>query len=193
MGNFEEDCSTSKIKSLLNAPEEYKKYLSGGEKVKIKISNALSENKELIIADEPTSNLDSKSIETLEEMFKKHNGSLILVSHDRNFLNALCNTIFEIEDGKVNVYKGNYSKYLELKKSEKEREINEYNKYINEKNRLEEAIVIKEKLRNNIRRTPKRMGNSEARLHRMGGQKSKKNLDNNIKAIKSRIDHLEVK
>lgn len=191
--NFEKYCSTSKIKSLLKAPEEYKEYLSGGEKVKIKISNALSENKELIIADEPTSNLDSKSIETLEEMFKKHNGSLILVSHDRNFLDALCNTIFEIEDGKVNVYKGNYSKYLELKKSEKEREINEYNKYINEKNRLEEAIVIKEKLRNNIRRTPKRMGNSEARLHRMGGQKSKKNLDNNIKAIKSRIDHLELK
>ncbi|MGG7142724.1 ABC-F type ribosomal protection protein CplR [Clostridium nigeriense] len=191
--NFKKDCSTSKIKSLLKAPEEYKEYLSGGEKVKIKISNALSENKELIIADEPTSNLDSKSIETLEEMFKTHNGSLILVSHDRKFLDALCNTIFEIEDGKVNVYKGNYSKYLELKKSEKEREIDEYNKYINEKNRLEEAIVIKEKLRNNIRRTPKRMGNSEARLHKMGGQKSKKNLDNNIKAIKSRIDHLEIK
>jgi macrolide transport system ATP-binding/permease protein len=191
--NFKKDCSTNKIKSLLKAPEEYKEYLSGGEKVKIKISNALSENKELIIADEPTSNLDNKSIETLEEMFKKHNGSLILVSHDRKFLDALCNTIFEIEDGKVNVYKGNYSKYLELKKSEKEREIDEYNKYINEKNRLEEAIVLKEKLKNNIRITPKRMGNSEARLHRMGGQKSKQHLDNSIKSIKSRLDHLEVK
>ena len=193
IGNFEEDCSINKIKSLFNAPEEYKEYLSGGEKVKIKISNALSENKELIIADEPTSNLDSKSIEILEEMFKSHNGSFLLVSHDRKFLDALCNTIFEIEDGKVNVYKGNYSKYLELKKLEKDRQLYEYNEYINEKNRLEEAIVVKEKLKNNIRRTPKRMGNSEARLHKMGGQKSKKNLDNSIKAIKTRIDHLEVK
>lgn len=193
IGNFEEDCSISKVKSLFNAPEKYKEYLSGGEKVKIKISNALSENKELIIADEPTSNLDSKSIEILEEMFKSHNGSFLLVSHDRKFLDALCNTIFEIEDGKVNVYKGNYSKYLELKKSEKDRQIYEYNEYINEKNRLEEAIVVKEKLKNNIRRTPKRMGNSEARLHKMGGQKSKRNLDNSIKAIKTRIDHLEVK
>ena len=193
IGNFEEDCSINKIKSLFNAPEEYKEYLSGGEKVKIKISNALSENKELIIADEPTSNLDSKSIEILEEMFKSHNGSFLLVSHDRKFLDALCNTIFEIEDGKVNVYKGNYSKYLELKKLEKDRQLYEYNEYINEKNRLEEAIAVKEKLKNNIRRTPKRMGNSEARLHKMGGQKSKKNLDNSIKAIKTRIDHLEVK
>ena len=193
IGNFEEDCSINKIKSLFNAPEEYKEYLSGGEKVKIKISNALSENKELIIADEPTSNLDSKSIEILEKMFKSHNGSFLLVSHDRKFLDALCNTIFEIEDGKVNVYKGNYSKYLELKKLEKDRQLYEYNEYINKKNRLEEAIVVKEKLKNNIRRTPKRMGNSEARLHKMGGQKSKKNLDNSIKAIKTRIDHLEVK
>ena len=131
IGNFEEDCSINKIKSLFNAPEEYKEYLSGGEKVKIKISNALSENKELIIADEPTSNLDSKSIEILEEMFKSHNGSFLLVSHDRKFLDALCNTIFEIEDGKVNVYKGNYSKYLKLKKLEKDRQLYEYNEYIN--------------------------------------------------------------
>lgn len=191
--NLQESCSINKIKSLFNAPNEYKDYLSGGEKVKLKISNSLSENKELIIADEPTSNLDSNSIETLEEMFRSHNGSFILVSHDRKFLDALCNTILEIEDGKINLYKGNYTKYLELKNLERERQSDEYNKYVNEKRRLEEAMVVKEALKNNIRRTPKRMGNSEARLHKMGGQKAKKNLDNNIKAVKSRIEHLDVK
>lgn len=191
--DLDESCYTSKIKSLLNAPDKYKKYLSGGEKVKLKISNALSENKELIIADEPTSNLDSNSIEILEEMLKNHNGSLILVSHDRNFLNSLCNTIFEIENGKINIYKGNYSKYLEVKAFEKKRKNYEYNKYLTEKSRLEKAVTVKETLKNDIRRTPKRMGNSEARLHKMGGQKAKKSLDNNIKAIKSRIEHLEVK
>ncbi|MDV4151067.1 ABC-F type ribosomal protection protein [Clostridium sp. AL.422] len=191
--NYEEDSSISKVTSLFNAPKEYKDYLSGGEKVKLKISNALSENKELIIADEPTSNLDSNSIETLEKMFRSHTGSFILVSHDRNFLDALCNTIIEIDDGKINLYKGNYTKYLELKALEKTRQNDEYNKYINEKRRLEEAMVVKEKLKNAIRRTPKRMGNSEARLHKMGGQKAKKHLDNTIKAINSRIEHLEVK
>ena len=191
--DYKEDSSINKTRSLFNAPTEYRDSLSGGEKVKLKISNALSKNKELLIADEPTSNLDSNSIEILEEMFKKHTGSFIIVSHDRNFLDALCNTIIEIEDGKINIYKGNYSKYLVLKELEKERQNDEYNKYINEKRRLEEAIVIKESLKNNIRKTPKRMGNSEARLHKMGGQKSKKNLDNSIKAIASRIDHLDVK
>lgn len=191
--NPKEDSSLNKINSLFNAPTEYRDSLSGGEKVKLKISNALSENKELIIADEPTSNLDSNSIETLEKMFKNHTGSFILVSHDRNFLDALCNTIVEIEDGKLNVYKGNYTKYLELKELEREHDKDEYTKYINEKIRLEEAITVKEQLRNNIKRTPKRMGNSEARLHKMGGQKSKKNMDNSIKAINSRIEHLDVK
>jgi macrolide transport system ATP-binding/permease protein len=193
LGDSPSMCSFNKFKSIFNAPTEYKDYLSGGEKVKMKISNALSENKKLIIADEPTSNLDSNSIEILEEMLKSYSGALLLVSHDRNLLDSLCNIIIEIENGKINIYKGNYSKYLELKEEEKTRQNTEYNKYITEKRRLEDAIVSKENSRDSIRRTPKRMGNSEARLHKMGGQKSKKNLDNSIKAIKSRLDHLEIK
>ncbi|WP_051993142.1 ATP-binding cassette domain-containing protein [Clostridium sartagoforme] len=192
-GNSSNECSFSKIKSIFNAPTEYKDYLSGGEKVKMKIANALSENKKLIIADEPTSNLDSNSVETLEDMLKNYSGALLLVSHDRNLLDSLCNTIVEIKDGKINIYNGNYSKYIELKKAEKARENTEYNQYINEKRRLEEAIVSKENIRDGIRRTPKRMGNSEARLHKMGGQKGKKKLENNIKAIQNRIEQLDVK
>jgi macrolide transport system ATP-binding/permease protein len=69
----------------------------------------------------------------------------------------------------------------------------EYYDFLDQKKRFESAIIGKEKLRDNIKRTPKRMGNSEARLHKMGGQKAKKNLGNNIKALKSRINHLEVK
>ena len=178
-GNSSNNCSFSKVKSIFNAPTEYNDYLSGGEKVKMKIANALSENKKLIIADEPTSNLDSNSIEILEDMLKNYSGALLLVSHDRNLLDSLCNTIVEIKDGKLNIYNGNYSKYIELKKAEKTRENTEYNQYINEKD--------------GIKRTPKRMGNSEARLHKMGGQKGKKKLENNIKAIRNRIEQLDVK
>ncbi|MBM7836591.1 ABC-F type ribosomal protection protein CplR [Clostridium sardiniense] len=181
------------FKNIFNAPFEYDDFLSGGEKVKFKIAKALSENKNLIIADEPTANLDGASIEVLEKMLKSYNGALLLVSHDRNFLDTLCNTIIEIEDGKITVYKGNYSKYLELKTLERERSKAEYVAYINEKKHLENAILNKQNIKDSIRRTPKRMGNSEARLHKMGGQKAKKNLDNNVKALKSRIDHLEVK
>ena len=161
--------------------------------MKIKISNALTENKELLIADEPTSNWERETISSLQSTLKNYNGALLLVSHDRDFLDNLCNTIVEIENGKINVYPGNYTNYLNLKKSDVARKEKEYNSYIKEKNRLENAITVKEHLENRIQKTPKRMGNSEARLHRkMGGQKGKKKIDNSIKNIKKRLEHLDV-
>ncbi|AWK52336.1 ABC-F type ribosomal protection protein [Clostridium beijerinckii] len=191
--NYYGECEENKIMKLFKAPDKYEDFLSGGEKVRLKISKALSENKKLIIADEPTSNLDANSIKVLEDMLKNYNGALLLVSHDRGFLDSLCNTILQIEDGKIKIYKGNYSKYLELKSEERKREENEHNEYLIEKKKLENAVIGKAELRDNIRKTPKRMGNSEARLHKMGGQKQKGKIDKNIKALKSRIDHLEVK
>ncbi|MCC0783187.1 ABC-F type ribosomal protection protein [Clostridioides sp. ES-S-0108-01] len=188
-----ETCSNSKEKSLLNAPDRFEEYLSGGEKVKLKIADALSDKKNIIIADEPTSNLDKKSIGTLEDMFKRHEGALLLISHDRRFLDELCTTILEIEDGKLKAYKGNYTDYLMQKDEEVKRADFEYQEYIKEKKRLEKALLYKKALSDGIRKTPKRMGNSEARLHKMGGQTNKKKLDSNVKAIKSRIDKLEVK
>ncbi len=188
------ECEESKAKKIFKAPNKYEEFLSGGEKVKLKISKALSEDKSLIIADEPTSNLDSKSIKILDDMLKDYKGALLIVSHDRELLDSVCNTIAEIEDGDIKVYKGNYSKYLELKSRETKREETEHNEYVTEKRRLENAIIGKKELRDGIRKTPKRFGNSEAKVFRkMGGQKAKKNLDENIKALKSRIDHLEVK
>ena len=187
------ESGNSKIKSMLNAPDKFEEHLSGGEKVKLRIATALKEQKKLIIADEPTSNLDGKSISILEEMFKKHKGALLLVSHDREFLDALCNKIVEIEEGKIKVYNGNYTTYLKLKEEERNRQQFEFEQFVSEKKRLETAKIQKTNLRDGIRKAPKRMGNSEARLHKMGDQRGKKNIDGNIKAIQSRIDKLEVK
>ena len=191
--NLDTESGNNKIKSMLNAPDKFEEHLSGGEKVKLKIATALKEQKKLVIADEPTSNLDQKSISILEEMLKKHKGSLLLVSHDRDFLDALCNKIVELEDGKIKIYNGNYTTYLKIKEEERNRQEFEYEQFISEKKRLEAAKIQKMNLSNGIRKTPKRMGNSEARLHKMGGQKGKKNLDGNAKAIQSRIDKLEMK
>ena len=191
--NLDTESGNNKIKSMLNAPDKFEEHLSGGEKVKLKIATALKEQKKLVIADEPTSNLDQKSISILEEMLKKHKGSLLLVSHDRDFLDALCNKIVELEDGKIKIYKGNYTTYLKIKEEERNRQEFEFEQYVSEKKRLEAAKIQKMNLSNGIRKTPKRMGNSEARLHKMGGQKGKKSLDGNVKAIQSRIDKLEIK
>lgn len=183
----------NKISSELNIPKEYNSYLSGGEKVKAKISKALSENTKIIIADEPTSNLDEKSINYIENKFKEFKGTILVVSHDREFLDNICNRIIEIDNGVLRQYKGNYTAYINQKNERFNREMSEYKKYINERDRLNEAIRIKTSLRDGIRKAPRRFGNSEARLFKMGDQSAKKNMDNSIKAIKSRIDRLEVK
>ncbi|NFT08682.1 MULTISPECIES: ABC-F type ribosomal protection protein CplR [Clostridium] len=192
-----EECSGEyqggKIKKILKSPDNYDGFLSGGEKMKIKINKALNVKSSILIADEPTANLDTNSIKNIEKIISEYKGSLLLVSHDREFLDKLCNNILEIENGKVKLYKGNYSKYIKLKAEEREAEQREYHRYIAEKKRLEKAIIGKENNRDSIRKTPKRMGNSEARLHKMGNQRSKKSLDGNIKSLKSRINHLEEK
>lgn len=182
-----------KVSRELNAPREYHEYLSGGEKVKARIAKALSENVRVILADEPTSNLDQNSISYLEEKFKKFKGALLLISHDREFLDNICNKIIEIENGLVREYDGNYSDYIKLRDERLKREKFEYGKYCSEKNMLEEAITVKLTLRDSVKTCPKRFGNSEARLAKMGDQKAKKSMDNSVKALKSRLERLEVK
>lgn len=191
--NEYKNCDNSKTKKIFDVPEKYEDYLSGGEKVKMRVVNALDENKSLIIADEPTSNLDRDSINTLEEMFRKYKGTLLIVSHDRNFLDSICNKIIEIEDAKLLVYKGNYSDYLTLKKEDIKNQKREYEKYIHEKSRLESIIVEKEVLRDRIHKAPKGMGKSEAKTIKMGDQRGKKNIENNIRSVEKRIEHLDIK
>lgn len=185
--------SYSYISQSDDLKDSINKNLSGGEKVKLRIKNAMKENRKLIIADEPTSNLDKESIEALESMLKSHKGAMLIVSHDRNFLDSLCNMIAEMEDGKIKLYNGNYTTYLALKEEERKRAKFEYEQYTSEKKRLENVIVEKGRARDSIKTTPKRMGNSEARLHKMGGQKARKTLENSMKSVQKRIEKLDIK
>ncbi len=118
--NYAGSCDDSRIKSILGAPDNYNEFLSGGEKVKISINQALSSNSNFLIADEPTANLDTNTIKSIEKLISEYKGGLLLVSHDRDFLNNLCDNILEIENGKVKLYKCGYSKYLKLKAEERE-------------------------------------------------------------------------
>lgn len=167
--------------------------LSGGEIARLKIAKALGKENSLIIGDEPTSNLDNQGIELLQKELMQFSGAILIVSHDREFLDTVCNTILEIESGEVQLYKGNYSKYKELKEKERERAAFEYDQYVSEKNRLHEAAEQKTNESKTMRKAPKRMGNSEARLHKMGNQAAKATLDRRINAIKTRLEKLEVK
>ncbi|MFN5705632.1 MAG: ABC-F family ATP-binding cassette domain-containing protein, partial [bacterium] len=93
--------------------------LSGGQKKRIALAKLLIEDPDLYILDEPTNHLDIDTIEWLEDYLNKGNKTLMMVTHDRYFLDNVCNEIMEIDRGSVFSYKGNYSYYLE-KKSERE-------------------------------------------------------------------------
>jgi ATP-binding cassette subfamily F protein 3 len=90
--------------------------LSGGERARVALLKLLLEENNLLLMDEPTNHLDMDSKDTLEEALIGYEGSLITVSHDRWFLDQVVNRIWELEDGIVTVYYGNYTDYIRAKK-----------------------------------------------------------------------------
>ncbi|MFV8828629.1 ABC-F family ATP-binding cassette domain-containing protein [Alkalihalobacterium sp. APHAB7] len=95
------------------------KYLSGGQKKRVAIAKALIQPADLLILDEPTNHLDNETIEWLESYLAQYKGSLIMVTHDRYFLNRVTNRIYELDQGQLYTYEGNYEAFLE-KKAERE-------------------------------------------------------------------------
>lgn len=164
---------------------------SGGEQTKKRIQEALKEASGILLADEPTNHLDTKGIDFLEKKLKRYSGTLLVISHNRSFLNKVVNKILAVEKGTLKLYEGNYDAYLEQKKIEETEHQRAYDNYQQEKHRLIQATgVVKEKSRQ-TRKAPRRMGNSEARLHKMGDQRAKKNLDDRAKIMETRLEKLE--
>ena len=102
--------------------------LSGGQKKRLALANALLTTPDLLIMDEPTNHLDLEMIEWLEALFAKENITLFMVTHDRYFLERVCNEIVELDEGILYSYKGNYSYYLEKREARIETEALETNK-----------------------------------------------------------------
>ena len=102
--------------------------LSGGQKKRIALANALLTQPDLLVMDEPTNHLDLEMIEWLEQLFAKENFTLFMVTHDRYFLERVCNEIVELDEGRLYSYKGNYSYYLEKREARIETETTETGK-----------------------------------------------------------------
>ena len=128
--------------------------MSGGQKKRVALARMLIEDHDLLLLDEPTNHLDLDMIEWLETYLKRQNKSILLISHDRYFLDAVCNTIVELDNGKVYTYNGNYAYYLERKEERENAERstidkarNLYRKELEWMRRMPKARTTKSKAR----------------------------------------------
>ncbi len=166
---------------------------SGGERTRRAIAAAFSQGTPLLFADEPTTNLDLDGIEAVEEMLRGYPGAVLLISHDRQLLEAVCTSIWAIQEGEIRVFPGGYAEWIAQRDRERAFAQFEYDQYRNEKRRLEaETVNLREQARG-MRKAPKRMGNSEARLHRCHISPAQIQVQARAKAIESRVRQLEVK
>ena len=166
---------------------------SGGEITQQYLQLALNEKPGLLILDEPTTHLDTERINWLEKKLVNYQGALIVVSHDRTFLNNICTKIWELEEGNLKVFKGNYNAYQEQKELIKIQEQTAFEKYEREKRQLEVAIRQKEARAQRATRKPKDLSSSEARIT---GAKThyaniQKKLRGSAKALETRLEQLD--
>ncbi|MDO4739717.1 MAG: ABC-F family ATP-binding cassette domain-containing protein [Eubacteriales bacterium] len=191
-GDDDAETFDERIGAVFQAQEK-REGLSGGEKTRRRIAAALSSRAHVLLADEPTTDLDADGVAQLRQQLLAYPGALLLVSHDRALLDAVCTSIAELRDGALEIFPGNYAAY----RAERERRMEfarfEYDAYRAEQARLRKVIQSKTEQASQVRRAPKRMGNSEARLHKRGATEIVEKIAKERKAIESRLNHLEKK
>lgn len=118
--------------------------MSGGQKSKAQLAKLLLSGSNILLLDEPTNHLDITACEWLEKFLTEYNGAYIVISHDRYFLDKVTDTTFEMENRTLREYKGNYTRYLELKAEAREAQQRVYDRTVKEINRIE-GIVEQQK------------------------------------------------
>ena len=114
--------------------------LSGGERTRLALACLLMEKPDILLLDEPTNHLDIGMLKWLEQFLKSYRGAIMIVSHDRYFLDQIAGRIFEIENHKLRIYNGNYTAYAEKKRQLREADLRAYNKQQDEIRRQEDII-----------------------------------------------------
>ncbi|QGH32987.1 ABC-F type ribosomal protection protein [Gracilibacillus salitolerans] len=174
----------------LKAPDGHK---SGGEITQDYIQKAFSNQSSILLADEPTTHLDTNHIDWVENTLKHWQGAYVVVSHDRAFLDATCNRIWEIDQGKLHEYKGNYQQYKKQKEQEARQYQQEYENYQTKKQQLERALTLKSEKAERATKKPKKTSASEAKI--TGAKpyfaKKQKKLQQTAKSIETRLEKLE--
>lgn len=171
--------------------------MSGGEETRTKIATAFSKQSHALFIDEPTCHLDEEGINLLIKNIDAFEGALLVVSHDRYFLDSVVDKIWELKDGKITEYWGGYSEYSQQKQEQYIKQAEEYKKIEKERQRLELSMLEKQKQAGQIDKKSKGSAkkNANESAGRLGHQKStgtkQKKLFNAAKNLEQRIASLD--
>ena len=127
---------------------------SGGEMTRNRISDALGSRPRLLMADEPTTDLDEEGLSLLKKQLTDFDGSMILVSHDRVMLQSLCNRIWYLEDGKITDFPGGYEAFMAERTRQRERAAFEYDQYQAERKRLKKSAQRMAERASRVKKAP---------------------------------------
>lgn len=162
----------SQIKGMLSRmsfPEEYYdkeiSTLSGGERTRLALAALLLKKPSLLLLDEPTNHLDAETLVWLEQFLAGYGGSLIIVSHDRYFLDKTANHIFELENETLTTYKGNYSQYAQKKKDRLEQDLKQYS--LQSKEIAHQEDLVRRLAQHQTEKLAKRAKSVQKRLDKM--------------------------
>ena len=155
--------------------------LSGGQKTRKRLEEILQEKPDLLILDEPTNHLDIGSIQWLEKVLKRYDGAVLLVSHDRYFLDKIVTKVIDLERGKVRMFQGNYSAYAEKKRQLREAE---WKAFQNQQAEIKHQEAVIEKLKQfNREKSIKRAESREKMLGKVERLEKPEELENEMKLL----------
>lgn len=185
------------ILGKLSVPQRDVEHLSGGEQTRMKLAQLFSEYHEGLLIDEPTTHLDAAGTQFFIDELTYYYGALVLVSHDRYVLDQLVTKIWEVEDGTIKEYTGNYSEYVAQKELERKQQQEQHEKYVKEKNRLLKAAEEKKKKAEKITQASGSMSKKDTKVkaNRMFMTKSKGTSEKSVrraaKGLEQRVEQLE--
>ncbi|MDK7541518.1 ABC-F type ribosomal protection protein [Bacillus paranthracis] len=143
LGGYEIEANIMKIANGLQVTELFPRSfveISGGEQTKVSLAYMLLQKPDLLLLDEPTNHLDLFAVEWLEQFLKEYNGTVMVISHDRYFLDEVVTKIFDLEDGEIHVYHTNYSRFVEEKEERLLQEFQAYQEQQKKIKKMKEAI-----------------------------------------------------
>ncbi|GLB46348.1 lincomycin resistance ABC-F type ribosomal protection protein [Philodulcilactobacillus myokoensis] len=165
--------------------------LSGGQIVRKYLDQTFASNADIIFLDEPTVDLDIHNIEFLENQLKHYQGTIIVISHDRTFLDHTINTIWELQDHHLNVYHGNYSYYRNAKKHKNELAWKNYYQDQIKRKQLEHATVVQEIQTNRSTKVPRqKVGNNESGREKGYYNQKQGRMQHKVNAMKTRLNKM---